>query len=143
MSARERAAAFLKLAQEEVVAARALSDTGRRQAAYFCQQTAEKIARAILAIAGIPFGTGHNLGQMASALPQGHPWREKLKALDKHSPAATRYRYPGPTGRLAEPPRPEQLKEDIRELVDLLEEARQYVGLQGGDPGSDSGRAQK
>lgn len=128
MSARERAAAFLRLAQEELTAARALSGDGRRQAAYFCQQTAEKIARAILAISDVPFGTGHNLGQMAAALPAGHSWREKLKALDKHSPAATRYRYPGPTGRLAEPPNTERLNEDIRELSDLLEEARKYVG---------------
>ena len=58
MSARERAAAFLLLAQEELTAARALSGDGRRQVAYFCQQTAEKIARAILAISDVPFGTG-------------------------------------------------------------------------------------
>jgi HEPN domain-containing protein len=134
MSARERAAAFLQIAQEELAAAQALSGSGRRQAAYFCQQTAEKIARAILAIAGVPFGTGHNLGQMAAALPLGHPWREKLNALDKHSPAATRYRYPGPTGRLAEPPPQKRLEEDIRELAGLLEEARQFVSQEGVKP---------
>ena len=127
MSARERVAAFLQLAHEELAAARALSGTGRRQAAYFCQQAAEKIARAILADAGVPFGTGHNLGQMASALPPDHPWRGKLNALDKHSPAATRYRYPGPTGRLTEPPPPDRIAEDIQELAQLLEEARRFV----------------
>jgi HEPN domain-containing protein len=130
MSARDRTAAFLQLAREELTAAQTLGGTGRRQAAYFCQQAAEKkIARAILADAGVPFGTGHNLGQMASALPPDHPWRNKLNALDKHSPAATRYRYPGPTGRLAEPPPPERLKDDIRELTELLEEARHFVKL--------------
>src|SRR5262249_31585415 len=97
MSAHERTAAFLQLADEELTAARNLSGTNRRQAAYFCQQAAEKIARAILNEAGVPFGTGHNLSQMAFALPADHPWREKLNALDKHSPAATRYRYPSPT----------------------------------------------
>lgn len=136
MSAHERVAAFLQLAQEELAAARALSGTGRRQAAYFCQQTAEKIARAILADAGVLFSTGHNLGQMAAALPHDHPWRSKLNALDKHSPASTRYRYPGPTGRLAEPPRPERLQEDLRELADLLEEARKFVKKpEGSEPG--------
>jgi HEPN domain-containing protein len=129
MSTGERTAAFLQLAQEEIAAARTLSGTGRRQAAYFCQQAAEKIARAILADAGVPFGTGHNLGQMAAALPAGHPWRDKLNALDKHSPAATRFRYPGPTGRLAEPPRPERIQEDIGELAELLDEARKFVKL--------------
>lgn len=129
MSARERIAAFIQLAQEELSAARGLSETGRRQAAYFCQQAAEKIARAILADAGVPFSTGHNLGQMAAALPAGHPWQAKLNALDKHSPAATRYRYPGPTGRLAEPPSSERLAEDIRELAELLVEARQFLKM--------------
>jgi HEPN domain-containing protein len=128
MSAPERIGAFLQLAHEELEAARALPGTARRQAAYFRQQSAEKIARAILAHAGVLFGTGHNLGQMAASLPHDHPWRDKLNALDKHSPAATRYRYPGPTGRLAEPPTPARLQEDIRELAGLLEEARRFVG---------------
>jgi HEPN domain-containing protein len=128
MSAAERIAAFLQLAEEELDAARGLSTTGRRQAAYFCQQSAEKIARAILTHAGVLFGTGHNLGQMAHALPPEHPWRDKLNALDKHSPAATRYRYPGSTGRLAEPPTPAQLADDIREIAALLDEAKRYVG---------------
>jgi HEPN domain-containing protein len=127
MSAAERIAAFLQLAQEELTAARSLHATGRRQAAYFCQQSAEKIARAILAHAGVLFSTGHNLGQMAAALPLDHPWRDKLNALDKHSPAATRYRYPGPTGRLAEPPSAERLQEDIREIAALLDEARLFT----------------
>jgi HEPN domain-containing protein len=68
MSAAERISAFLQLAQEELTAARSLRITSRRQAAYFCQQSAEKIARAILAHAGALFSTGHNLGQMAAAL---------------------------------------------------------------------------
>lgn len=128
MSAAERIAAFLRLAEEELGAARALRESGPRQAAYFCQQSAEKIARAILAHAGVLFSTGHNLSQMAAALPPDHPWRRKLNALDKHSPAATRYRYPGPTGRLADPPSPARLQEDIRELAAVLDEARQFVG---------------
>ena len=59
-------------------------------------------------------------------------WRDKLNALDKHSPAATRYRYPGPTGRLAEPPSAERLEEDIRELSTLLDEARRFISSSGG-----------
>lgn len=132
MSAADRITAFLRIAQEELDAARALRVTGPRQSAYFCQQCAEKIARAILAHASALFGTGHNLGQMAASLPDGHPWREKLRGLDKHSPAATRYRYPGPTGRLAPPPSAEQLADDIRELAMLLEDARRFTGAAGG-----------
>jgi hypothetical protein len=138
MSAAERIAAFLQLADEELNAARMLPGTARRQAAYFCQQSAEKIARAILTHEGVLFGTGHNLGQMAASLPPDHPWRDKLNALDKHSPAATRYRYPGPTGRLAEPPSAARLQDDIRELSSLLEDARRFVNA-GGGRGQDSG----
>lgn len=127
MSADERIHAFLQLAEEEIAAAKSLSATNRRQAAYFCQQAAEKMARAILTDAVVLFGTGHNLGQMAAALPADHPFRVKLTALDKHSPAATRYRYPGPTGKLAEPPRLAQLQADIRELDDLLTDVRAYL----------------
>lgn len=127
MGAAERIAAFFQLAEEELSAARSLSRTGRRQAAYFCQQSAEKIARAILTHEAVPFGTGHNLGQMAHALPEDHPWRAKLNALDKHSPAATRFRYPGSTGRLAEPPAEAQIAEDIRELATLLDEAKRFI----------------
>lgn len=132
MSVSDRITAFLRLAQEELDAARSLRVSGPRQAAYFCQQSAEKIARAILAHASVLFGTGHNLGQMAASLPQDHPWHAKLKALDKHSPAATRYRYPGPTGRLAPPPTTDELDEDCRELASLLEEARRYTAARGG-----------
>lgn len=124
-------------------AARRLIDESPRQAAYFCQQCAEKIVRAILTAEGIPFGTSHNLGQMAAALDDAHPWRAKLAALDKHSPAATRFRYPSPTGRLFNPPAPDDLRADTEELSRLLVEAQERVGAarQGRSrpPGSNAG----
>ena len=85
------------------------------------------MARAILTAADVQFGPGHNLGQMAGALPEDHPWTEKIRSLNKHSPAATRYRYPTPEGQLLEPPGPRRLAQDVRELTDLLEEARQFL----------------
>jgi HEPN domain-containing protein len=128
MSVRRRIAAFLQLAQEEMRCAAMLVDAAPRQSAYFCQQCAEKIARAVLAAEGIPFGPGHNLGQMAAALPELHPWREKLAALDKHSPAATRFRYPSPVGRLFDPPPADRLRADLAELATLLDEAEGVLG---------------
>ena len=98
-----------------------------RQCAYLVQQAAEKLARAILTGADIKFGPGHNLGQMAEALPEGHPWIEKIKPLNRHSPAVTRYRYPTMAGRLLDPPTTEKLKRDVAELADLLEEARRFL----------------
>ena len=124
---RERIVAFLQLAGEELTAAETLLPSSPRQAAYFCQQCAEKISRAVLTDAGIPFGTGHNLGQVASALPVDHPWVEKIRRLDKHSPAATRYRYPSPTGRLFDPPGGRTLVARCRRAEGLLEEARESL----------------
>lgn len=94
MSADRRIAAFLTLADEELHAATILAGGAPRQAAYYIQQAAEKAARALLTAAGVPFGTGHNLGLMASALPAGHPLKQRVAGLDRHSGAATLYRYP-------------------------------------------------
>ncbi len=125
---RERIEAFLQLATEELGVATGLVEEAPRQCAYLLQQAAEKMARAILTAADVQFGPGHNLGQMAGALPEDHPWTKKIRSLNKHSPAATRYRYPTPEGRLLEPPSTRRLAQDVRELTDLLEEARRFVG---------------
>lgn len=131
MSAADRIDAFLQLAVEELGAARLLASSNPRQAASLCQQCAEKMARAILADAGIAWATGHNLGQMAMALPEDNPWREHIRALDKHSPAATRFRYPTAAGRLQRPPDADQLLADIEELETLLSRVLRSL-LQGG-----------
>ena len=127
MSAAERIAAFLQLASEELAAARLLANSNPRQAAYFCQQSAEKMARALLTDAGVAWGTGHNLGQMAAALPEGNPWRDRVRALDKHSPAGTRFRYPTAAGRLIRPPDSRRLLADIEELEALLTQVREAL----------------
>jgi HEPN domain-containing protein len=124
----ERADAFLRLAAEELGAAARLVDGFPRQAAYQLQQTAEKIARAILAYEEIAFGTSHNLGQMAAALPDHHEWRPRLMALDHLSPAATIYRSPSPRGRLAPPPTADELRADEMRLRALLAAAKTWCG---------------
>ncbi len=124
---RKRIDAFLRLADEELQAARQLTRSSPRQAAYLTQQCAEKIARAILTDAGVKYGTGHNLAQMAQALPAEHPWIEKILPLNKLSPAATRYRYPSTEGRLFEPPGTRRLQQDVEDLAKLLKEAADFL----------------
>jgi HEPN domain-containing protein len=124
-----RIATVIALAEDEHAAARLLAAGQRRQAAFYLQQAAEKLARAILAAAGIPFGTSHNLGQMAAALRAEHPWRAKIFALDRHSPAAARFRYPTPGGRLPEPPARDRIEHDATELSALIAEAKAELGL--------------
>ncbi len=124
---RRRIDAFLRLAEEELQAARQLVRSSPRQAAYLTQQCAEKIARAVLTDSGVKYGTGHNLAQMAEALPAEHPWTEKILPLNKFSPAATRYRYPSAEGRLFEPPDTRRLQQAVEELASLLKEAAVFL----------------
>lgn len=123
-----RVESFLTLAEEEAGAAEQLIDSFPRQAAYQLQQAAEKVARAVLAREGIPFGTSHNLGQMAAALASDHVWRERLMRFDRLSPAATRYRYPAPGGRLIPPPPEDDLRADLSDIRALIAEVRTWIG---------------
>jgi HEPN domain-containing protein len=124
MSAARRIAAFLVLADEELRAAKMLCDGAPRQAAYYVQQAAEKAARALLTAAGVAFGTAHNLGQMAAALPADHSLKRRLAGLDRHSSAATLYRYPSPAGRLQPPPDPATVRVDVADVEAFIAEVR-------------------
>ena len=128
MSADRRIAAFLTLAGEELNAAKMLEQGAPRQAAYYVQQSAEKATRALLTAAGIPFGAGHNLGLMASALPVEHALKQRVTGLDRHSSAATLYRYPSPAGRLPPPPDIYTLNADITDVEAFIAEVRQFLG---------------
>ena len=127
MSADKRIAAFLTLANEELHAAKILAGAAPRQAAYYVQQAAEKATRALLTAAGIPFGTGHNLGSMAAALPAGHPFKQRIAELDRHSGAATMYRYPSPVGKLPPPPDITAVNADIIDLEAFIAEAQAFL----------------
>lgn len=128
MSDAERIASFMRLASEEIAAARLLISAALRQAAYFVQQAAEKSTRAVLTAAGVPFGTSHNLGQMAAALPGEHPLRTAVLALDRYSSAATRYRYPNPAGRLAEPPASDSIASGVDEVEAFMRLVQEHLG---------------
>lgn len=121
-------ASFFELADDGLKTANILFREDQfRDAAYFAQQVAERVARALLTHAGKPFGTSHNLGQMADALPVDHPFKVRIKAFDQLSPAATKFRYPSPTGRLADPPPIGAIRKTLDDLATLLRDARSYV----------------
>jgi HEPN domain-containing protein len=132
MSADRRIAAFLTLAGEELHAAEMLAQGAPRQAAYYIQQAAEKATRALLTAAGVPFGTGHNLGLMASALPAEHPLKQRVAGLDRHSSAATLYRYPSPGGRLPPLPDSATLSADVADVDAFIAEVRKFLGKNAG-----------
>lgn len=127
MSAARRIDAFLALAEEEAKAAGMLADGAPRQAAYYVQQAVEKATRALLTAEGVPFGTGHNLGLMAAALPENHPFKRRIAGLDRHSSAATLYRYPSPAGRLPTAPSPVMVKADIADAEAFIAEVKAFL----------------
>lgn len=131
MTAERRVAAFFDLAERGLKSAELLFRDGQfEDAAYFAQQIAERVARALLTKAGVPFGTSHNLGQMASALPEGHPFKSRINGFDPLSSAATKYRYPTASGWLPQTPDVEDLRKTLDELNALVREAEAYVSGQ-------------
>ena len=121
-------ASYFQLAEEGLKAANILLRADQfRDATYFAQRVTERIARALLTHAGRAFGTAHNLGQMAAALPADHPFMSRIKALDELSTAATKFRYPSPTGRLASPPPADVLRRTLDDIEVLLRDAKAYA----------------
>ena len=128
MSAERRIAAFFNLADRGLKSADTLFRNGQfEDAAYFAQQIVERVARALLTKAGIPFGTSHNLGQMASVLPDGHPFKSRINGFDGLSSAATKYRYPTSSGWLPEAPDIDGLRKTLDDLTIHVGEAKAYV----------------
>lgn len=94
----KRVMSFRDLAASELRAAEMLSQSLRGQSAYFLQQCAEKLARGVLEIEDVKVGPTHSITQLAQLMSAHPEFASRFKGLDELSPAATRYRYPGPSG---------------------------------------------
>jgi HEPN domain-containing protein len=128
MSAPRRIAAFFTLADRGLRSADILFHADQLEdAALFVQQVAERVARALLTHAGVAFGTSHNLGQMADALPEGHILKDRIRLFDDLSSALTAYRYPASSGRLEGPPNRAHLGKRLADVEQLLRDAKLYV----------------
>lgn len=88
---------WLTKAEEDLKAARLLSDQGLDGSVYFhCQQSIEKAIKAILVAAGIPFGKTHDLAVLQDlAVTVDKDLAKGLGNVDTLTPFAVRYRYPG------------------------------------------------
>lgn len=124
---RKRADAFILLAGEELGAAGRLVEALPRQATYFLSQAAEKLARAVLAVERTAVGPTHQIGRIASALPESHRFRTRLIEFDWLSSASTRYRYPGAADQVAPPPAKEKLKQNLSELTQLRDDIAAWL----------------
>jgi hypothetical protein len=71
---------------------------------------------------------------MATGLPGQHPFRDVILRFDELSPAATKYRYPSPGGRIADPPPAEDIQRALEALSALPDEAKGFVSRLPGHP---------
>ena len=128
MSVQRRIDAFLTLADRGVRAADVPFDEDLfKDTTLYVQQVVERVAPALLTHAGVSFGTSHNLGQMAEALPLEHPFRERVRAFDAFSSAVTAFRYPTSTGRLQQPPQTGELGRALEEAEHLVRDSKEYI----------------
>jgi HEPN domain-containing protein len=123
MSAEQLIAGLLRVASEDLDAARLLADKGNRNAIYLCSQAAEKVLRAVLTAEGKHAGIKHLLDEMVDMVPDENPLKTRLRAIDYLAAFATSYRYPSPTGRIKPPPGKEDVAEAINRTAIVLAEA--------------------
>lgn len=122
----KRVQALLDLADEDIAAARALSSL-TRVARYHVQQSAEKAIKALLEHRDLNPGREHRFEFLAELLAADDPWRTRIQALDRLSPAATTHRYPTPDGRLLPPPARERVDAELAEVEQLLADVKKAV----------------
>jgi HEPN domain-containing protein len=132
MSVPRRIAGLLTIATEDATGAVTLAATGNRNAAYLCQQAAEKLIKAVLLHAGMEAGAEHHLDVLIAKLPDGHPWKARLRVLDKYTPYATAYRYPGSSGRVPAAPDAKQVAADAKSILQWIADARDELKIDGG-----------
>lgn len=129
MSDADRVVSFVALAEEDLEAARLLTVAVPRQAAFFLQQAAEKVGKAMLIRDGVDPVRIHAIGKLAAELSDTHPLKAELMALDRLSVYATATRYPSPTGKLPRVPDQARIESEIRAVADLLDRARSFLGM--------------
>ena len=128
MSVARRIVGLLAIADEDARGAATLAHAKNRNAAYLCQQAAEKLVKAVLLHHGVEGGAEHHLDALVGKLPDDHPWKPRLRTLDKYTPYATAYRYPGSSGRVPTAPDPKQVVDDAEQITKWIAEARKTLG---------------
>jgi HEPN domain-containing protein len=120
---------LLRIAREDLAGARQLATTGNRNAAYLCQQAAEKVARAIAHPEGGHLGREHRIDVIVEFLPEANPLKPLLRSLEELTPYATTFRYPRSAGRISEPPGPERMALLLERTAMALELAARVFGV--------------
>lgn len=122
--------ALLVLARRDLDDAHANATERPWLAAYSLEHAARKMTMAVLARAGAPHRFGNSIREMAIRLPELHPWRRDLLDLDPLSGARDAYLYPTKAGDVPAHPTPDQVRQDLRRVEDLLAQAEAWCRSQ-------------
>jgi len=116
-------AGMLQIASQDLDGARLLNQGGNRNAAYLCEQAAEKVIRAVLTSEGVQAGIRHEPPDMVDKIPDENPIKPALRAIEHLAAYATAFRYPSPRGRVPAPPTTAELEADIAKIGAALSAA--------------------
>jgi HEPN domain-containing protein len=123
------AEAYLNLSKDDIAAARRLLPDHSRHAAFWVQQAAEKLVRAVIEAEGagpVERGHEHQIAILAEYLGSGHDFYYDFQRLDRTSSFATQTRYPSATGRVTDPPEVRVLEDLTREIESLHDDVREH-----------------
>jgi HEPN domain-containing protein len=131
---RKHLAALLDDVADDLEMAELGAGSGNRLAIFHVQQAAEKLTRAVRAHRDLVSTKSHFIeelidgnagGGIPKPLPDGDPWREKLRPLIPLSNYATTFRYPSDGGKRKPGPPAEELNSSIKRIRELLAEAKE------------------
>ena len=122
-----RIASFLTIADEERSAANVLIESNPRQAAFFQQQSVEKLLRAVIEFERLNAGPTHNLGELNGILGRNHAMWQRFHQFDDLSSAAAKFRYPAGFGGVPTISR-DSLRGKQLEITALGAEVREFIG---------------
>lgn len=116
--------AWLDDADSDLAAARTLSASKNRHAAFHLQQAAEKLVKAVRLARGHYATASHRIDELLDDLPDEDEWRVRLEVLGPLSEYATAFRYPSASGNLKPAP-PAQVVDDwAARIAVMLADAR-------------------
>ena len=129
MSAEMLIANELRVAREDLDGALALAKLGNRNAAYLCEQAAEKILIAVLTSEAKHGGVRHQLTAMVDQLPEENPLKPALRKVEVLGVYATTFRYPTASGRIIPAPATSDLESLLGQVEALLNQAATRFGV--------------
>ncbi len=132
MSAELHIANALRLARDDLEAARLLFQADNRNDAYHAQQAAEKMLLALLTSEGIRAERrdAHRIDVLRDLLPDADPFKSRFSRLTYLTVFATTYRYPKDAGRIPMRAERDQLEEALTLLEQILIDLAAHFGVE-------------